>query len=193
MCWRTARDGLAKQKRWLLRLLVMLWTLTCDSTWSFAVSGTGSRNRKSQFRKPLVSYMAGGQQRTPVECKTPPTGARVGGKEGWYWDKIQDHHPAKDEWVACPIPGVQESVWSSGCVDGRMNPDPVSSCGDLCASTEGCNFSGFLMWAMLQLGMRMPEIVRDRRFAKAAGVEWYTDMVACCALSRLLPLIRAAA
>ena len=83
---------------------------------------------------------AGGQQRTPVECKTSPTGARVGGKEGWYWDKIQDDHPAKAEWVACPIPGVQESVWSGGCVDGRMNPDPVSSCGDLCASTEGCNF-----------------------------------------------------
>ena len=66
-------------------------------------------------------------------CKASPTGARVGGKEAWHWDKISDDHPAKAEWFACPIPGVEESKWSGACIDGRT--DPVSKFDSICTSS----------------------------------------------------------
>merc|ERR1712146_73254 len=90
---------------------------------------------KSRAVNPAGRCTSGSAGPAP-ECKKAPTGARIGGKDGWNWEKVSDAHPAQAEWSACPIPGVEESAWYGACIDGRTTPDPVSSCGDLCASTE---------------------------------------------------------
>ena len=83
--------------------------------------------RTSQYRA-VTKLLADGEHcdnrvgRVVQACKKSPTGARIGGKEAWHWDKISAEHPAKAEWFACPIPGVEEVGWSGGCIDGRTNP-----------------------------------------------------------------------
>lgn len=69
----------------------------------FSHSIDGYLDRKPEFAgKPRTinpggrcTKGAGGKPQTPSECKKAPTGARVGGKEGWNWEKISSEHPMK--------------------------------------------------------------------------------------------------
>ena len=73
------------------------------------------------------------------KCAKALDGRRLGGAEGWSWALVAHKHPNTAEWSACAVPGYPDAT-GGGCVNGRTNPDPTSSCGELCAETEGCNF-----------------------------------------------------
>ena len=74
------------------------------------------------------------------ECSKAPDGKRVGSTEGWSHKRIGDKNPQSSDWSSCPIPGFPEDAAFGGCVNGRTEPDPASSCGSLCMATEGCRF-----------------------------------------------------